>query len=66
MSSKRVLKRIKQELWMGRSQVFSYMIKQKKPSPKKISKKNLQVCRLEIDGPVGKKISIQQTIEICC
>lgn len=31
----------------------------------KNEQKNLQVCQLEIGGPIGKEIFIQQTVELC-
>lgn len=39
------------------------MVRQEKLSFTKIGKKNLHYCRLEIDGPNGKKILIQQIFE---
>lgn len=41
------------------------MVKQKKLSPLKICKKNLQVYWLEVHGLIGGEILIWQTIGVC-
>lgn len=57
-------KKINQDLCFSKSQVFSYIGKQKKPISIKVSKETLWVCQLEITRPVGGKILTRQTIRV--
>lgn len=41
------------------------MVRQGKPSPTKMGRKNLRVCQPEVNRPVDKEILIWQTIKVC-
>lgn len=49
---------------MDRFPVLFYIVRSGKSSFIKIGKKNLQICQVEVNGPVGGKILIQQIAEV--